>query len=218
MITKYLLERAIDMLPIASDDVTRFHLCGVYIVSAGGKVTLTATDGYMLLTREYSDQKCPEGKFMLKKEHLPALKSLLKEFKHTEEFDVDADLCSGLSIGPKGFARGFIPVMEGQYPDYMQVIPKPYADQVAITLNAEYILALAKALTDGEKRAKPTVRIVFDPSDSCKPALIQREGKDGFTAVCMPIHDGGTAEIASKHAATNEWERAAVNAAMEGAK
>lgn len=205
MITNTVLERAIEMLPIASTDATRWHMCGVYIVSKDGKVTLTACDGHMLLTRELAEVKCPEGEYMLRKDAVASIKALFKVNKYADEFkcSITSDKSLVMSLGG---VMATIPKMEGAYPDYSRVIPAPYEDRVAITLNAEYILAIADALREGNKRAAPTVRIVFDPTNPERPALIEKEGKSDFRAVIMPVRDAGTKIIADARKEAAEQE------------
>lgn len=199
MISKILIERAIDMVPIASDDVTRFNITGVHILAKDGNVTLTATNGHMLMTREMPGVQCPDGIFMLRKDKVKFLKALIKDNKYRDEFPCIVDNTGALLIGDASVGSiAVIDKMDGEYPDIAHVIPKQYPNCAAITLNAEYLLALADALRDGEKRRSMEARIVFDPADPGKPILVQCKNAEGITAVLMPIRDDGTKAMAVK--------------------
>lgn len=194
MITKEILERVLEMVPIASDDATRYTIMGVYIVSNNGTVTLTATNGHMLITREMSGQ-CPNGKYMLFRDEVPALKLVLKECKSDEEIAADIDSSGGLIIGKQ--TKGRISKMGLEYPDYKRVIPT-LAEEVAITFNADYLIALAKVLREGEKRGCSEVRLVFNPSNPKGAILVERADKN-ITGVLMPIGDRKSESIAADY-------------------
>lgn len=196
MISKELLSRATDMLKVAGDDATRWHLCGVAIYApAGDLVRLAATNGHVLVTRAIK-AKCPQGEFFLRHDSAQVLKLILAEHKYVEEIDAAIDMNGGLFIGSDRGAKARLEKLE-TYPEYAQVIPT-HAHPVAITLNAEYLLAVAEILKDGNKRATPHLRLVFDPLKPTSPVLLQREGLDDVTAVVMPVRDRDTSRIASE--------------------
>ncbi len=151
MITRNLLERALDLLTIASDDAHRPHLCGVLITcterigEATPKVVMVATDGHKLAERTFY-VRMPLGKYFLRHDAKAALKLVLKETKSMAEIPADISSDGGLLVGLT--TKALIEKNTGDYPDYEYVIPK-HTNPVAITLNAEYLLALAKVLQDG---------------------------------------------------------------------
>jgi len=185
-VTKFILERAMDMVKVASDDPTRLNITGVYIVAKENKVTLTATDGCMLLTREFAGN-WPDGEYTLRREELPALKALLKESKHIQEIECAITADKGLLLG--SFAvKVTLAAMSDQYPDYKRVIPS-YEQPCAIAFDAEFLAAIAKCLQDGDRRHQSRVIIEFDPKDPDRPVLVHGFNPDtAGVGVIMPLH------------------------------
>lgn len=203
MINKNLLERIVDMSAIAADDATRYTIQGVLIESTSVKkknvVKLVATDGHMLMERifEYDAPACPLGKFFMFQDEVKAVKLVLKECKTLDEIPADIAATGALLIGLT--SKAHISKLEHEYPDYKHIVPAQPVEAVAITINAEYLLALAKVLQNGEKRASLGIRIVFDPSKPTGAVLIQNESEDAFRAVVMPVRDSGTKRISAAH-------------------
>lgn len=177
MISKIVLERALEMIPISSDDATRYHMCGVYVEAVKEVVTLAATDGHMLLTKDIP-AKCPAGKFLIHRDEVAALKLVLKECKYMEEIECTVTPEGGLLLGLNIKAK----ISKAtNYPDYKTVIPKEKGS-VTIGLNAEYLLALAKGLHEGGKMRN--VSLTFNPEKPCDPLFV---GLGTGTAVLMPV-------------------------------
>lgn len=188
------LKAIVAMMPVASDDVTRYNICGVHIEQVGTKTVLKATNGHMLIVRELDD-KLPSGQYMAYADDLRALKVVIKDcFKHIEEFDCAIDSRGGLFFGTELGSRARIAKFESEFPPIRQAIPV-LQRKVAITLNADYISAIAKAIGNHPSGLNG-VRIVFDPLKPTGAVLIERDGQDDFTAVIMPMRDPGTNEIA----------------------
>jgi DNA polymerase III sliding clamp (beta) subunit (PCNA family) len=202
-IAKDLLERILDLSDIACDDDTRFSITGVYIVSTGKKVALTATNGHMLATREMV-RSFPKGKWMLRNDAVRALRAVIKDHKKLDNVPFTEDP-AGVLVGD--ISRALIEVYSGDYPDYKRVIPTAPEHPASITLNAEYLLTLAKVLQDGEKRGVPSVRLVFDATDPQRALMVQ-VGDSDITAVVMPMRDDKAKSIARELKAKLEPEPA----------
>jgi DNA polymerase-3 subunit beta len=113
----------------ASTDETRYNLNGVFFEPQGPVLRLVATDGHRLAVSERPLQ----GDFALKKgvilpkKGLQELRKLLTEAAESGEEKPDAQL--GFAENSAVFRRpGVVLAMrliEGLFPDYQQVIPKP---------------------------------------------------------------------------------------------
>lgn len=201
MISKRLLERAMDMVPISSDDAARYSMGGVLIVSDGKRVVLTATDGHRLIEREIPGE-CPQGRFMLYRDNVPALKVVLKEqFKGIEAIDCAIDMHGGLLIGSDIGSKARIPKYDLEYPDYKSVIPSfAQGQSVSIAFDAEYLLEMAKVFRDGEKRRNPMVRIEFNPSNPSSAIKVYATGGEiGGIGVLMPCRDPDAKRVAVEY-------------------
>lgn len=186
MLTKNILETALKFIPIASTDQTRFNICGVNIKAVGDKITLTATNGHMLVTREIAG-KIPAGEYMIFTDDAPMLKLILKESKHISELECSVLPDKGLLIGTFG-SKMTIKTMKdaGQYPDYKQIIPTERGVN-KIAFDARYIIALAVALKDLDDRREQFFCTV-EFKDHTTPMFVSAKGEhtETTTAVLMP--------------------------------
>lgn len=202
MISKQLLVEAISMLPVSSKDPTRINICGVLIRAKKDKVTLVATDGRMLFERT-TKGPCPDGEFMLDLDAVKVLKCIFKEVKHADEIPATVNDRGDMFVGLEFGAKVSIPKLQGDYPKYETVIPEYVAGTtVGITLNAEYLLAIAEAFKAGEKRGSLGITLEFDPTSPLKPCLVH--GCDGAVGVVMPIRADKSKSISDAYKARLE--------------
>lgn len=191
-VQKRALLSAVAMVPVASDDV-RYHLCGVLLrVNEGGELTLCATNGHMLAERCIAKSGLPKGEWMLRSERLAAVKAVLKECKRFDEVQYSVDALGHLMIGAPVFGIAVIEKYDAEYPNYQQVIPKFHTGQtVSVAFNAEYVIALARALNHAHKSTLGHVRLEFDPSNPQGAISVVAINPDGpeCTGVVMPVRD-----------------------------
>lgn len=194
MITRNLLERIADMVSITSDDATRHSISGVSISSHGGTVTLAATDGHKLIERTFQES-CPEGKYFLHRSDLAPIKLVLKESKNFSEIPADIDSTGGLLVGQ--FTKARIAKIDFEFPNYKAEIPSFREGQtVAICLNAEYLMQIAKVFSEGDKK-KQHIVLEFDPAGKMSPVLVH--GPENTTAVVMPVRNDRVKAIAEAY-------------------
>lgn len=120
----------------ASTDETRYHLNGVFLESIhAGMVRMVATDGHRLafIDRELflgnSTQHLPKDGVIIPRKGLVELKRLLDGSKaKTESFQFVVDKNS-LLIKLENTAL-FVRLIDGEYPDYEQVIPKKSPNKI----------------------------------------------------------------------------------------
>ena len=194
MIKREVLEQVIAMFPVASDDATRYSIGGVRILSDETGITLTATDGHMMYDRTFPvGLNAPKGCWMIRdKSRITMLKNTLKQNKQAEDFPwsvtSEGDLFVSGNVFEKEDAKN--------YPPYKTVFPKAYQIPVGIALNAEYVLALAKALQSGEKHS-PNVRIIFDAANPLAAITIEYSDREA-TAIVMPVRDDKVKNLSSE--------------------
>lgn len=189
MITKNILERALKMLPIASTDVTRYAINGVYINSTENGVTLVATNGRMLM-EEKVNGKCPLGKYILRHENKKMAKTVLDECDSFEEIECSIDSKRGLFLGLTH--KMSIEKLDTYYPSYETVIPKFNGGTVGIAFNAKYIYELMKAY--GQDHSD-NVWIEFNP-ESATSAITVNSSRPDCIAVLMPCRFAETQALA----------------------
>ncbi len=141
-------------------DETRLNLSGVYFENHDGALRMVATDGHRLAMIDRTiEGKVPEKGVILPRKGLVEAKKLL------ETADVEGD-CATLWIdGPiakvnRGRAELFMRLIEGEFPDYRQVIPKQ--SKAKVTLGREELLralgCLSVLSTERAKGVKLTLK------------------------------------------------------------
>lgn len=186
MFNKEVLEKMLAMLPVASKDVTRYHINGVYLVSTDTDVTLVATDGYCLVEHKFKNVTCPKGKYMLRHDMARAAKDVLKDNKNRNDL--------GLLVGLTHTV--LIETYTGDYPDYKAVIPQ-HKVEASISFNADYLIAVAEALKT-YKWANPNVTLVFDPTNSRSAIRVTNESDSAGLGIVMPRREKKSEDIASE--------------------
>jgi len=129
-----------------STDETRYVLNGIYMSLRDHKITMVATDGRRLaLTDEEVDvNPDSEAEFIVPTKAINELNRLLQpkgdvEIKFTENqalFDLKVEDASSVVVITK--------LVEGNYPNYKQVIPAETAERVALA-REEFLQALRRA-------------------------------------------------------------------------
>ena len=104
-----------------STDETRFNLSGVYLESGDGLLRMVATDGHRLamIERTMNTAKLPKGVIMPRK-GLVEVRKLLEDAEESELTLVVADKDVRVETPRVEF---FMRLVEGDFPDYKQVIP-----------------------------------------------------------------------------------------------
>jgi DNA polymerase-3 subunit beta len=143
-----------------SMDETRINLSGVYFENQPGMLRMVATDGHRLALMDRKiDGKVPEKGAILPRKGLVEAKKLLDSS--------DGDDMVTLSIdGPiakivRGRAELFMRLIEGDFPDYRQVIPKSSKAKIVLA-REEFLRALGCMSVLSTERAKG-VRISLRP-------------------------------------------------------
>lgn len=134
----------IDLMAATSDDCTRRVLQCVNVERDGDNLTLTATDGHILVQRKLVDDSINWGAVTNASVHsdsLPILKMMAKE-KHTIPSVTSTDgrhtwLARG---GPQ------LEITHLEYPKYQSVLPQVTEDWIEINFNPELLAALSKAI------------------------------------------------------------------------
>lgn len=121
----------------ASVDETRYNLNGVYfeVLPDAGKIRMVATDGHRLALVDRTAGSDLEGLasgVIIPRKGLAELKRLVDE-EDADEVEIGFEGSSGLAR--KGSVTLVMRLIEGEFPNYQQVIPKP-PDQ-PLTLPAE---------------------------------------------------------------------------------
>ena len=138
----------------ASTDETRYNLNGVYIerISESAKLRMVATDGHRL---SYVDRAMGEGfgslddsGVIIPRKGLAELKKLVDE-DDSDEVEIGFEGNNGLAR--KGGVTLTMRLIEGEFPNYRQVIPEERGQQ--LTLSAEtFVQALRRvALLSAER-------------------------------------------------------------------
>ena len=142
-------------------DETRLNLSGVYLENHSGALRMVATDGHRLAM---IDRKL-EGKMPEKGVILPR-KGLVEAKKLLESSDVEDDVATLLIDGPiarvsRSRAELFMRLIEGEFPDYRQVIPAQSKAKVNLG-REEFLRALGCLSVLSTERAKG-VKLTLKP-------------------------------------------------------
>lgn len=137
-----------------STDATRYHMNGVYLEQLQeGLVRMTATDGHRLsFTDQSVFKKAPSLKrgIIIPKKGLGELKKLLDE--STEE-KIQLSFDRGYLYLHSGESYLFVRLIEGEYPDYKQVIPKAL-DRVVKVKREQLMSALRRVSLLAHEKSK----------------------------------------------------------------
>lgn len=125
-----------------STDETRFNLSGVYLESAEDGLRMVATDGHRLalIERALKAVKLPRGIIMPRK-GLVEVRKLLEQAEEAELSLVIAEKDARLVAKDVSF---FMRLVEGDFPDYKQVIPG--ATRSTVRVNREDLLGAIRRI------------------------------------------------------------------------
>ncbi len=128
-----------------SRDETRYMLNGSYLEMEKDRIIMTATDGHRLATVSHKIEKGPKKKIgaIIPTKALNELNRLLEEPKKVEATIGENQISFSLDLPAEASAQagGIIlssKLIEGQFPDYKQLIPKKSAKRLSI--NREKLL------------------------------------------------------------------------------
>lgn len=145
----------------ASVDETRYNLNGVYfeVLEDTGRIRLVATDGHRLALVERSVGNEASGLasgVIIPRKGLAELKRLVDE-EDADEIELGFEASSGLAR--KGGVTLVMRLIEGEFPDYHQVIPKDAG--LKLTLSAEPLIRALRrvALLSAERSRAVKVEI-----------------------------------------------------------
>lgn len=138
-------------------DETRFVLNGVFFSFKADKLTLVATDGRRLALAEINDQEIPtsqEREFIVRTKTVTELLRALKD-----DGEVIIRLIQNLVQFECGSTTIISKLVDGNYPNYLQVIPNKINERVTVEREALLSAVRRVSLLNTEKTA--TVRLGF---------------------------------------------------------
>jgi DNA polymerase-3 subunit beta len=143
-----------------STDETRHNLNGVYFESEGNLARIVATDGHRLSLAE----RPMAGDFQLKrgviipKKGLLELRRLLDEASAGDGIPCELGFTETSGLFRRGELAMVMRLIDGQFPDYGQVVPKE-AEKVALIDRVRWLEALKRMTVISSDRATNPVRI-----------------------------------------------------------
>jgi DNA polymerase-3 subunit beta len=137
-----------------SKEDTRYALQGMYMTNKDGKLHFVGSDGYRLAL--YMDEGTPlEEELLFPRKSLKVLEKLLKDTIGEVEVGKDERFVHVKGEGWQLSAR----LLEGEYPDYMAVIPTDYTLSVLLD-RSEFEHALKRLSSVSSSKGFP-VKLVF---------------------------------------------------------
>jgi DNA polymerase-3 subunit beta len=138
-------------------DETRYVLNGIFFSFKGDKLTLVATDGRRLALAEINDLEIPpsqEREFIVRTKAIQELQRVLKD-----DGNVVIRLAQNMVMFECGATTIICKLVEGNYPNYVQVIPTKVNERVTVEREALLNAVRRVSLLNNEKTA--SVRLVF---------------------------------------------------------
>lgn len=138
-------------------DETRYVLNGIFFSFKGDKLTLVATDGRRLALAEVNDLEIPpsqEREFIVRTKAITELMRALKD-----DGDVVVRLAQNMVQFECGGTTLITKLVEGNYPNYVQVIPTKVNERVTVEREALLTAVRRVSLLNSEKTA--AVRLNF---------------------------------------------------------
>ena len=138
-------------------DETRYVLNGIFFAFKGDKLTLVATDGRRLALAEVNDLEIPtsqEREFIVRTKAITELMRALKD-----DGDVIVRLAQNMVQFECGATTLISKLVEGNYPNYVQVIPTKVNERVTVEREALLNAVRRVSLLNSEKTA--AVRLNF---------------------------------------------------------
>ncbi|MGH7821267.1 MAG: DNA polymerase III subunit beta, partial [Candidatus Binatia bacterium] len=144
-----------------SMDETRFNLSGVYVEKHDDALRMVATDGHRLAVIDGEvEGKLPEKGVILPRKGLAEVKKLL-ESAGAEAGPVSFILDAPIAKIVVGQGELFMRLIDGEFPDYRQVMPKKGKLQVSLP-REELLAALRRVSILSTERARG-VRVTIKP-------------------------------------------------------
>lgn len=157
----------------ASTDRSRHNITGVYFHPEGKEVV--ATDGHCLVVRK-TDPESING-FKGKIVELPT------NFPARSTFNGDLYEETGVAQFDKSKSAN---VIDGQFPDYPQVLAGVPTDTIEVSLSAKLIAKVAKAMALADKSHRLTFHITVKGDRQACPVKVTCDQSDVY-AVIMPM-------------------------------
>lgn len=185
---KSTIKRISQLMGIASKDMTRYHLNGVFLAKLDNRVRLKVTDGHRAILEYLDDQelfgKLPGGEWIVRQDRQPVLKLLLKDFCPLTH--------SSLNKEKTAFRMSFgdltLLLEKAESPDFSSIGTAPQSEnRVRIGINARYLYEMIKSLQESPKQETVVLeleRSSLSDSGYLKPVWLTRP--DHQKAVVMP--------------------------------
>jgi DNA polymerase-3 subunit beta len=155
-----------------SKEDTRYALQGMYVANKEGKLHFVGSDGYRLALYMHEGISLEED-LLFPRKSLKVLEKLLKETLGEVEVGKDENFVHVKGEGWHLSAR----LLEGEYPDYMAVIPTDYTIKVLLD-KAEFENALKRLSSISSSKGGFPVKLVFD-SDVVRVEISDPEFGEG---------------------------------------
>jgi DNA polymerase-3 subunit beta len=135
-------------------DETRVNLSGVYVENHQGALRMVATDGHRLAMIDRKiDGSVPEKGVILPRKGLMEAKKLLETSDGGDEDSVALWIDGAIAKIIRGHGELFMRLIEGDFPDYRQVIPKSSKAKISLA-RTDFLHALGCASVVSSERAK----------------------------------------------------------------
>lgn len=142
-----------------SQDDTRANLGGVFVENHQGMLRMVATDGHRLAMIDRKvEGKVPEKGAILPRKGLAEAKKLV-EPNEGEDDDVSFSIDGAIAKFSRGTAELFMRLIEGEFPDYRQVIPK--GSKAKLGLNREKFLRALDSVANLTSERVKGVRVIL---------------------------------------------------------
>lgn len=126
----------LDCLPCVSEQESRYYLCGVYLHRIDGKILAVATDGHKIAVLPAGEAQGPDFGGIIPTKTVKAIKSFMPKDAVLDAVFADAKAsfaAPGVTIRAK--------LIDGTYPNYARVIPKPDTATATWTFSQSALLA-----------------------------------------------------------------------------
>lgn len=171
-----------------SNNETRLELSGVFFDLSDGKITMAATDSYRLsesVIKTKDDNSKTEGKMIVPAKTLVELVRILssvKEFGDGESGDLVICFSDNQILFEIGATELVSRLIEGQYPDYKQIIPGN--SRTTIIINKNELTKAVKASAIFSKTGVNDVSLDF-PADKNQTVITAESGQTGESVVLI---------------------------------
>lgn len=173
----------------ASEEESRYTLCGALLVLRPDGITMVATDGHRLALAEYAKahQQTKELRVLVPKKTLIELSSLLavSNAEHVQFAQDDSTLY--FAVGTRLLTSRQI---MGRFPDYEAILPKEHPNQIVVSRN-ELQVALQRVGQFSDERSN-CVRVKLGKNE-CK--LTSSNPESGESEDVLTTTYGGEAKI-----------------------